>query len=400
MTFYELSSSSWDHEEVDAIQRVVASGQYTMGQEVFAFEREFAAASDMRYAVMVNSGSSANLIATAALFFKADRPLQAGDEVIVPALSWGTTYHPLVQYGLKLRFVDIELDTLNIDTAALEAALTPRTRMLVAVSILGNPAALDVLRRFADAHDLYFLEDNCESLGAEVDGRKAGSFGDLSTCSFFFAHHLSTMEGGVVLTNDLELADLCRALRAHGWTRDLSENSPLYERRSGEHFEAYRFLLPGYNVRPMEFQGATGRVQLRKLPGLIEARRRNLALFQELFAGDERFIIQREHGKSSSYSFTIVLNPAVLNPGGLNRAAGIDRDRVFAALKANDIQFRMVTGGCYTRHDVIRHCDYSIAGELKNANIVHDYGLFVGNHPKDISAQLHRLREVLDGIGS
>lgn len=384
--FYELAASSWGPEEIAAMQRVIASGRFTMGEEVSAFEREFAAYFGVKHGVMVNSGSSANLVGVAALAYKKDRPLQRGDEVIVPAISWATTYHPLQQYGLKLRFVDVELDTLNMDVSKLEQALTPKTRAIVPVSILGNPAALDVIRAFADAHGLYVLEDNCESMDAELGGRKAGTFGDINTFSFFFSHHISTMEGGMILTDDLELAHLCRSLRAHGWTRDLPADTPLYERRSSDHFEAYRFILPGYNVRPLELEAAVGREQIKKLPAMTAARRKNLKLFQELFAGDERFIIQREHGTSSSFSFTIILNPA----------AKPDREKVFAALKEADIGFRIITGGCFLRHDVLKHYDYDTVGPIENAYLAHDLGFFVGNHPHDLSAQITRLRTVLD----
>lgn len=385
--FYELSASTWGPEENEAIHRILDGGRFTMGEQVAAFEREFAAYFGMKHGVMVNSGSSANLVAVAALFYKKDRPLQRGDEVIVPAISWSTTYHPLQQYGLKLRFVDVELNTLNIDVSRLEEALTPRTRAIVAVSILGNPAALDVVERFAAEHDLYLLEDNCESMDAELNGRKTGTFGHLNTFSFFFSHHISTMEGGIVLTNALEFDHLLRSLRAHGWTRDLPPGSPLFERHQSDHFEAYRFILPGYNVRPLELSGAVGREQLKKLPAMTERRRTNLALFQTLFAGDERFILQRENGKSSSFSFTLILNPA----------CKIDRDRVFAALTDANIGFRMITGGCFLRHDAIKYYDYDVVdGGVPNADLAHDRGFFVGNSPNDLEPQLTRLRQVLD----
>jgi CDP-6-deoxy-D-xylo-4-hexulose-3-dehydrase len=359
-----------------------------MGENVKAFEQEFATYFGKKYGIMVNSGSSANLIAVAALFFKKDKPLKRGDEVIVPAISWSTTYHPLQQYGLKLRFVDVSLETLNVDETQLEAALTPNTKAIVAVSILGNPAALDVMRAFADKHGLYLIEDNCESMDAELNGQKAGTFGDLNTFSFFFSHHISTMEGGIVLTDDLELFHLCRSLRAHGWTRDLPPDSPLFESRGNDFYEAYRFILPGYNVRPLELEGAIGRVQLKKLPGMTEQRRKNWALFQSLFGNDERFIIQKENGKSSAFSLTIILNPA-LNP---------NREKVFAALKEADIGYRIITGGCFLRHDVLEYYDYEIVGEIKNAYIAHDYGFFVGNHPHDLTPQLQRLHEVLNAV--
>ncbi len=384
--FYELAVSSWGDEEIAAIQRVIASNRFTMGPNVAAFEAAFAAYHSAKYAVMVNSGSSANLIATAALCYKKDRPLARGDEVIVPAISWATTYHPLQQYGLKLRIVDVELNSINMDVSQLEAALTPKTRAIVGVSILGNPAALDVMRAFADKHGLYFLEDNCESLDAEIAGRKTGTFGHIGTFSSFFSHHISTMEGGLIITDDRELYELSKSLRAHGWVRDLPPDSPLYEKRDDDFFEAYRFILPGYNVRPTELNGAIGTVQLGKLPAMTAARRRNWALFTKLFAGDNRFLIQRENGKSSCFSLTIVLNPEL----------GLPREKILQALKDADIGYRIITGGCITRHDVIKYYSYTTVDDLPNANLVHDQGFFVGNHPTDLSAQIERLHEVLD----
>ena len=385
--FYELAASTWGPEEIAAAKAVIDSGMTTMGAEVKAFEQEFAGYFGARHAIMVNSGSSANLVAIAAFCYRAERPLQRGDEVIVPAISWATTYHPLQQYGLKLRFIDIELESLNMDCAKLEQALTPKTRGIVAVSILGNPAALDAMRAFADKHKLAFLEDNCESMDAELAGRKCGTFGDLNTFSTFFSHHISTMEGGMIVTDDDELMQLCRSMRAHGWTRDLPPDSPLYKRGTEDHYEAYRFILPGYNVRPLEIEAAIGRQQLKKLPGLTAARRANWKVFVDAFQGDDRFIIQRENGKSSAFSFTIILNPQ-RNP---------DRKKVFAALKEADIGFRIITGGNFLRHDVVKHYDYTVVGNgAPNADIAHDYGFFCGNHPFDLAPQIARLRDVLD----
>jgi CDP-6-deoxy-D-xylo-4-hexulose-3-dehydrase len=384
--FYDLASTSWGDEETRAIARVLAAGRFTMGPEVRAFEEAFAAGFGVKHAVMVNSGSSANLVAVAALFHVSRRALQRGDEVIVPAISWATTYHPLQQYGLKLRFVDVDLETLNMDVSCLEAALTPRTRMVVAVSILGNPAALDVMRAFCDRHGLWLFEDNCESMGASLGGRLCGTFGDVGTFSTFFSHHISTMEGGVLVTNDTELDHLARAIRNHGWARDVPAETTLGGAQPDPFFEAYRFILPGYNVRPLEIAGAIGVEQLKKLERMLARRRANAETFVRLFADDERFIIQREHGRSSWFSFTLILNPA----------RRVNRDRVMAALRSAGIGFRMITGGCFLRHEAIRFFDYDTVGEIINANIAHDHGFFVGNHPRDLTAEITRLREVLD----
>jgi CDP-6-deoxy-D-xylo-4-hexulose-3-dehydrase len=387
---YELSSTSWGQEELDAMQRVLRSGRFTMGEQVRLFEDAFASRFGMKHAVMVNSGSSANLVGVAALFYRSNQPLQRGDEVIVPAISWATTFHPLQQYGLKLRFVDVELDTLNIDASQLDAALTPRTRMVVAVSILGNPAPLDRIREFCDAHNLIFFEDNCESMGASLNGRLCGTFGDVNTFSTFYSHHISTMEGGLLVTNDTEIDHLARAIRNHGWARDVPADSVVNQGQQLDDpfFEAYRFVVPGYNVRPLELAGAVGLEQIKKLDAMLAVRRQNAAHFVSLFKDDKRFIIQRENGSSSWFSFTIILNPAM----------NIDRARVMDMLRKADIEFRMITGGCFPHHTAVKYFDYDIVGNIDNAKTAHERGFFVGNHPRDIRPELDHLRAILNGV--
>ena len=382
---YELASSSWGKEEIDAMQRVIKTGMFTMGENVSEFERKFAQMFGVKYAIMVNSGSSANLVSLAALSYKKDRPLRPGDEVIVPSISWSTTFYPLQQYGLKLKFLDVDKDTLNIDVSRLREALTPRTKMVVAVSILGNPCELDVIRKFCDENNLYMFEDNCESMGAELNGRKAGTYGDIGTHSCFFSHHISTMEGGVIITNNSEICELSKSLRAHGWTRDLPKNSMIFEEDKNDFEGAYRFILPGYNVRPIELSGAIGIEQLKKLDKMIAVRRENAKIFKELFQNDDRFITQKEHGRSSWFAFTMILNPKL----------SVERKEIFKVLKAENIGHRMITGGNFLRHEVIKFFDYECVGDTPNANLAHDYGFFVGNHPRDLSDELSRLHEVL-----
>ena len=387
--FFPLMADTWGDEEIEAIQGVIESGRYTMAGNVARFEEAFAAYHGRGHAVMVNSGSSANLIAVAALSHHGKRGLRPGDEVIVPAISWSTTFFPFQQYGLRLRFVDVDIDTLGLDVSRLDEALTPRTRAITGVSILGNPCALDVMRDFADRHELWFFEDNCESLDARLDGRLTGTFGDIATFSFFFSHHISTMEGGMLLTDDVELCHLARSLRAHGWTRDLPDDSPIYERRESDFFEEYRFILPGYNVRPMEMNAAVGLRQLKKLPAMTAARRENLRVFQDLFGADDRFIIQKENGKSSSFCFTIILAP------GLEK----ERETVLGALSDNEIEHRIITGGNILCNDVMKYFDYDVVGgATPNADIAHRRGFFVGNQPNDLRPRIERLHQVLDEV--
>jgi CDP-4-dehydro-6-deoxyglucose reductase, E1 len=385
---YELASDSWGSDEINAIKKVVDSGQFTMGDKVKEFELVFAEKFNSKYCLMVSSGSMANLVTTAALSYKSDQPLQRRDEVIVPAISWATSFYPLQQYGLKLRFVDVDLNTLNIDVTKLEKALTPKTKMLMAVSILGNPAELQQLREFCDKHDLILFEDNCESMGASINDQYTGTFGDVGTFSTFFSHHISTMEGGLIITDDEELYHLMKSIRAHGWSRDLPEDTSIYERSDDDFFEAYRFILPGYNARPLELSGAIGLEQIKKLDSLVDVRRKNAKIFVELFDNDPRFVIQKENGKSSWFSFTVILNPDIK----------MDRKQCLEHLREADIQFRIITGGCFPRHDVIKYFDYEIVDNLDNANIAHDRGFFVGNHPKNIEKELKLFHSVLDSV--
>ena len=388
--YYDLAVDTWGPEEKAAIHEVIDSGRLTMGPKVAEFEAAFARYFGRKHAVMVNSGSSANLVSIASLFYRSEKPLNRGDEVIVPVIAWSTTYYPLQQYGLKLRFVDVDLDTLNMDVSRLDEALSARTRMIVGVNILGNPAALDAMRKFSDLHGLIFFEDNCESMDAELNGRKTGSYGDIGTFSSFFSHHISTIEGGILTTDDDELNALARSIRAHGWTRDMPKEKNLFEPPEDDFYEGYQFILPGYNVRPQEINAAIGIEQLKKLPSMTKIRRQNLSTFQNLFGSDERFILQRENGKSSCFCFTVILNPE----------KRFDRIQAMAALKDADIGFRMITGGCFPRHDVIKHFDYELVGEMTNGIIAHDNGIFVGNHPFDLSPQIKRFHQVMDGLSN
>jgi CDP-4-dehydro-6-deoxyglucose reductase, E1 len=388
MMFWPLAHATFGPEELAAINRVAKSGTTTMGVNVAKFEQEFARYHNMKYGIMVNSGSSANLVAVAALCYKKDNPLKRGDWVVVPAVSWATTYYPLHQYGLKLRVADVDLETLNIGNMP---EYLDGVKALVAVSILGNPANLDILKLYAEDNGIYLFEDNCESLDAWTRmGNRTGTFGLVNTFSFFYSHHISTMEGGMILTNDPEMAKLCRSIRNHGWTRGILETPHILDTDTGNLVhdfypdEKYEFILPGYNVRPLEIAGAIGLEQLKKLPEMTRVRRKNWKLFQHLFGDDERFIIQRENGKSSAFAFTMICR-------GLKQ-----RPIVFEKLRKVDIGFRMITGGNILRHPVIRHMEHSIVGgSCPNADMVHDAGFFIGNHPYDLEKQIDKLKEVL-----
>ena len=384
---YCLASSTWNESEYNAMQKVIDSGMFTMGKEVNSFEKAFAQFHNAKYALMVNSGSSANLLMIASLFYTNDKTkrLKAGDEVIVPAVSWSTTYSPLHQYGLKIKFVDIDLETLNYDLEALKKAISPQTKCILCVNLLGNPNNFDEIKTIA-GKDIIILEDNCESLGAKYKGKYAGTFGLMGTYSSFFSHHISTMEGGLITTDDEELYHILLCLRAHGWTRHLPENNKLDQTKQEEPFyEYFRFILPGYNVRPGELNGALGTEQLKKLPAIIEERRKNAEIFQKLFADHELFYIQKEVGESSWFGFSLIIKENV----------SISRQTILKILSENNIEYRPIVAGNFTKNPTIEWFNYEIFEELKNADILDKNGFFIGNHHFCIEKQLLKLHSLL-----
>jgi CDP-6-deoxy-D-xylo-4-hexulose-3-dehydrase len=384
---YPLATATWDEAEYQALQDVITSGMFTMGPKVAQLERDFAQYIGSKYAVMVNSGSSANLLMVAALFYTKNPriKLNPGDEVIVPAVSWSTTYYPLYQYGLKIKFVDIDLETLNYDLSQLSQAISSKTKAIVAVNLLGNPNDFSQIKKIIGGRDITLIEDNCESLGAEFEGKKAGTFGLMGTFSTFFSHHISTMEGGLVVTDDEELHHILLSLRAHGWTRNLPKENHVCGTKGDDPFEeSFRFVLPGYNVRPLEMSGALGIEQVKKLPHLIAERRKNGALLQGVLANHSDLLIQSEVGQSSWFGFSLVIKPG---------SAWIRKDLV---KKLTDLGFecRPIVTGNFAKNEVVKYFNSEVHGRLMNAEHIDLNGLFIGNHHYSISEAIDQLRNI------
>jgi dTDP-4-amino-4,6-dideoxygalactose transaminase len=391
MTVYSLASSTWDDKELKAIQTVVDSNMFTMGKYVAQYEQEFAKFFGSKFALMVSSGSTANLLMVASLFFTKDESLKLkrGDEVIVPAVSWSTTYFPLQQYGLKVKFVDIDRETLNIDLNKLQAAITGKTKAILLVNLLGNPNDFDAINTMIEGKGITVLEDNCESMGATYNGKQAGTFGLMGTYSSFFSHHIATMEGGCIVTDNEEFYHILLSIRAHGWTRNLPKNNHVTGVKSDDFFEeSFKFVLPGYNVRPLEMSGAIGIEQLKKLPDFIKNRRDNAKLFVSLFDNHPYIQIQQETHRSSWFGFSLVIK----------ENAPFSRAELVEKLVANNIDCRpIVTGNFLKNKDVLEYFDYEVAGNLENAEYIDLHGLFVGNQQVSITKQIEHLEKVING---
>lgn len=383
---YKLCDDTWNECEFTAIQQVLDSNMFSMGKRVEAYEREFAEKFDVKYALMVSSGSAANLLAVAGLVYSGR--LQRGDEVIVPAVSWSTTYYPLYQMGLKLKFVDIDKETLNIDTKKLAMAITEHTKMICLVNLLGNPNEFDEIFKICRNESIIIMEDNCESLGAEYHGKKAGTIGLVGTYSTFFSHHLCTMEGGVTVTDDEELYHYMLCIRAHGWTRNLPKESKIYKKSENDFYESFNFIVPGFNLRPLEIEGAIGSEQLKKMDGIIAQRRENAKYFCEKMLQFRNVRIQREIEKSSWFGFAVILEGELKGK----------RDEIVKALAEAEIEVWPIVAGNFTRNSVIKYLDYTISGDLTASDDIHDNGFFIGNHSKNNFAQIDYFIETFSNI--
>jgi len=382
---YPLACSTWDNKELEAIQEVINTGRYTMGARVKQFEKEFCDYFKCADAVMVNSGSTANLLMLALLALK----YNLKGDIIVPVVSWSTTYYPLQQYGFKLNFVDIDKDTLNIDPSKIEKAITKDTCAIFAVNLLGNSCEYKKLNELAEKHNLILIEDNCESLGAISDtDAYTGTIGLMGSFSFFFSHHLQTMEGGMIACQSKDDADFIRSLRAHGWCRDLPDDSNIYKKTGDNFKDSFTFITPGYSVRPLEMSGAIGSVQLKKWPDMREQRVKNADYFKEKFNDFKDVQIQKEVGNSSWFGFSMVFN------GNLTGK----RDIIVQKFKENEIESRPIVAGNFMKNPVIEYLTYIDNKDYTVADYIHDNGLFIGNDVRDLTENIDLVYNIIKDI--
>lgn len=374
-----LSVPLYGAEEVSGALDALLTQNVTMGRRVAEFERAFADYVGSKHAIMVNSGSSANLLALSVLAQRVlDGHLEPGDEVIVPAVTWSTTIAPILQLGCVPVFVDIDEDTLNMRPESIDEAFSDRTRAVFPVHLLGNPVEMDPLMERARERGLWVIEDTCESLGSQIHDRFVGSFGDFGTFSFYFSHHITTIEGGMVVTDSDELHDLARSLRAHGWSRDMSTRPQLEAANPGID-PRFLFVNVGYNLRPMEIQAAFGLVQLRRLAEFNEQRRVNAErLEQELspYKDRIRMISEQRGGTSTWFGFSVIAQSAE------------ERNKLQTHLESRGIATRPIVAGNLALQPAFKDNEHRIVGDLEVATRVGERGLFVGNHPSLTDGQL------------
>lgn len=374
---YPLAMDNWDEREREAINQVVKSNRFTMGEQVKIFESEVAAKFGSKFAVMVNSGSSANLLMLTAAKILLHDKFGKNPNIIVPAVSWSTTYTPAYYLGYKLKFVDIDPHHFGLNLRNVESAIDEDTVAILTVNLLGSASDLTQLKNLAEQKRILFLEDNCESLGAELDGRFTGSFGLMGTHSSFFSHHINTMEGGWVTTDNEEAYQVLVSLRAHGWSRELPETSIFRKSGVRDWFTSqFEFVLPGMNFRPLEMEAAIGRVQLSKIDQMIQKRRQNAETFVKHIGSLPFVEIQKPLGNSSWFAFAIIFEN--------NRIRG----QVAEALRAEGVECRPIVTGNFIRQPVLNFLDYEVSGSLEVADKLHDCGMYIGNHPLPLDEEI------------
>ncbi|OGT34834.1 MAG: hypothetical protein A3F11_08415 [Gammaproteobacteria bacterium RIFCSPHIGHO2_12_FULL_37_14] len=391
-----LNAPTFNDDEINAAIAVLQSGQVTMSTRCLAFEEKFSKYMHISNAVFVNSGSSANLLA----FFGLINPqcpminnkqrVTPGDEVIVPAVTWSTTIWPIIQAGLVPVFVDCDPHTLQMRPESVKKALSSRTKVVCPVHVLGNGVNMDFILNFSDENKLWVVEDTCESLGTQYNTHYLGTLGDIGTYSFFFSHHITTIEGGMIVSNHEDLAELFRCQRAHGWIRQL-KNKTAIENKYPDIDSRFLFVNTGFNLRPTEINAAFGLLQLDKLK-IFNLTRADIAN-----TWTRAFTNEIENQYFTPMQITPNITATWFGYPILCRDQSL-RIQLQSHLENNGIETRPIICGNIARQPVFQSITHRIPDILSGADKIMKNGLFWGSHPFMTKTQINHVIEVVKGF--
>lgn len=381
------SGAVFDDREVNSVIDALLNGWFGLGPKAREFCNIFSEYLGVYKTLLVNSGSSANLLAlTSLMSSKLENRLMPGDEVITPAVTFPTTLNPIIQNSLKPVLVDVEIDTLNLDVELLNEAISRKTKVIMLPHTLGNPNDMDAIMDIVEDHDIYLIEDNCDALGSEFDGKRTGSFGVLSTCSFYPAHHITMGEGGAVcvVNDDSKLYRVVRSLR--DWGRDCwcesDEKSPYGACRrrfewviDGMKYDhRYIYSHIGYNLKPTEMQAALGVEQIKRIDEFNSIRRRNFNyLYEHLGKYEDHLILARWHKKSNPAWFAF--------PITIREDSPFTRNDIITFLESKKIQTRLIFAGDIRKQPAYREFKFKCVGSMYNTEYVMKNSFFVGVYP-------------------
>ena len=359
-------------EVIEAVESLISTW-VTMGKKVRAFESQFKDYVGQKGALMVNSGSSANLLALSALSSpNFDNRIKPGDEVICPAVTWPTSVYPILNVGAKPVLVDVDLNTLNVSPETIEDAITPRTKAIMAVHLMGNPCQTDKIKQIADKREINLIEDCCEAHGAKIGNKSVGSFGICSTFSFFLSHHITTIEGGMVLTNNDAILDIATAQRAHGWIREM-RNADEIAKEFPDVDKRFLFYETGFNLRPTEIQGAFGIHQIKKLDEFVKIRRNIAKEWNKSLNEFKDYLILPEEIDGTTHSYFAY-------PITVKENAPFSRKEITEFLESKLIETRPIAGGNLTEQPSAKLYDYRVNGDLSCSKTIMKNSFFIGIH--------------------
>jgi CDP-6-deoxy-D-xylo-4-hexulose-3-dehydrase len=398
-TSVQVSGRVFDADELQSLIDSSLDFWLTTGRFAAQFEKEFARFFGLRHSILVNSGSSANLVALSALTSPSlkDKALKPGDEVITVAAGFPTTVNPIVQNNLAPVFVDVHIPTYNVDTNQLESALSNKTRAIMLAHTLGNPYNLSAVTEFAKQNNLWLIEDCCDATGAKYQGQNVGTFGSLATVSFYPAHHITMGEGGAVLTDSPALKKLVESFRDWGrdcWCEPGKENTCgiRFEHQLGElpfgYDHKYTYSHIGYNLKATDMQAAVGVAQMKKLPAFIEARRANFKKLHEGLQDLQEFFILPEATPNSEPSWFGF-------PIALRNGAPFTRNQIIQFFESRKIATRLLFGGNLVRQPAYKNVLHRVAGPLDNTDFVMNNVFWIGVYPGLTEAMLSYMIETL-----
>ncbi|MEM2175499.1 MAG: lipopolysaccharide biosynthesis protein RfbH [Candidatus Micrarchaeia archaeon] len=402
LTTIQYAGAVYDEREVIAMVDAILDGWFGLGKKAREFELMFSRYLGVARTVLTNSGSSANLLALAALkspYFRGR--LENGDEIITPAMTFPTTFNSIIQNNLTPVLLDVKLGTYNIDPDDLKRALSEKTRGIFLPHAFGIPNQMDIIMDFARDHDLYVIEDNCDALGSTYKGKKTGSFGILSTCSFFPAHHITMGEGGSVSIrdDDINLYRIIKSLRDWGRACYCEHDEMNPNGACGKRFDfeisgipydhRYIYTHIGYNLKPLEFQAAMGIEQLKKLPEFIKKRKKNFRILYDEFSKYEKYFILPEEPPGADVSWFCF--PLTIRDG-----APFGRKEIISFFERNKIQTRLFFAGNIIRQPAYREVRCRIVGELKNCDKILKDSFFIGVYPGITEEKMNYILEKIE----
>lgn len=374
--FFPLCSDTFDETEIVSMAEWLLTSNLTYGKNVETFENKFAKYVNKKYAVMCNSGSSANLLAANLIKLKNKNPLK--NEILIPCVCWSTSVYPFTQLGFKINFVDVKKDTMNMDLDILKQKINKNTLAVCAVHILGNSCPINKLKNICDQNNLFLIEDTCESLGSSFNGKYLGTFGDFGTFSFYYSHHMTTGEGGMVVCDDKDDHDLLLSLRSHGWSRCLSpDKRKIIESENPSIDPRFLFINEGYNLRPMEIQAITGIHQLDKLHVNNANRIENNKRIIQKIENNQNYKSQFTFPKCCEGLYCVWFGICIL----LKEKYKNRKTEFIKYLIDNGIENRPIVSGNFTRQPILKKLGYNFNPvEFPGAEFINDCGLFIGVH--------------------